>query len=83
MDTRSELVRLAQAGDPAALQSIIEQNHAPIYRMALTILNDPVAAALAARDSGAALSENLAHYPGPAAYTAWIYQITLISIFLP
>jgi len=77
MDTRSELVRLAQAGEPAAMQSFIEQNHAPIYQMALSILNDPVAAARAARDSGAALIENLANYPGPSAHTAWIYQITL------
>jgi Tol biopolymer transport system component/DNA-directed RNA polymerase specialized sigma24 family protein len=77
MQTRFDLVRLAQAGEPSAIQAFIEQNHASVYRIALTILNDPGEAARAARESEAALIENLAGYPGPGAHTAWVYRITL------
>ena len=77
MEPQPDLVRLAQSGDSAAARSLIEENYPTVYRLALSILDEPVQAALAAHEAGVSQLENLAAYPGPEAHTAWLYQITL------
>ena len=77
MEPRSDLVRLAQSGDTVAARSLIEKNYIAVYRLALSILDDPDQAVLAAHEAGTAQLENLDAYPGPEGYTAWLYRITL------
>ena len=77
MESKPDLIRLAQAGDTTAARSLIEINFPAVYRLALSILDDPTQAALAAHEAGTAQLEHLDAYPGPEAYTAWLYRITL------
>ncbi len=77
MDTHFDLVRRAQAGDEFAAQSLVDKNYPAVYRLALSILDDPVEAEQVAREAGTAQLENLDAYPGPEGYTAWLYRITL------
>ena len=77
MESQPDLVRLAQSGDSAAARSLIERNYSTVYHLALSILDEPVQAALAAHEAGIAQLEYLDAYPGPEAHTAWLYQITL------
>ena len=77
MDARFDLVRRAQAGDASAARSLVEKNYLDVYRLAFSILDDPVQATLAAHEAGTAQLENLDAYPGPEGYTAWLYRITL------
>jgi RNA polymerase sigma-70 factor (ECF subfamily) len=77
MESRTDLVRLAQSGDTAAARSLIEVNYPTIYRLSLSIFDEPGEAELAAHEAGTAQLENLDNYPGPERYTAWLYRITL------
>ncbi len=77
MEPRPDLVRLAQSGDTPAARSLVEKNYPAVYRLAFSILDEPVQATLAAHEAGMAQLENLEAYPGPEGYTAWLYRITL------
>ncbi len=77
MEPRPDLVRLAQSGDTPAARSLVEKNYPVVYRLAFSILDDPVQATLAAHEAGTAQLGNLDAYPGPEGYTAWLYRITL------
>lgn len=55
----SELLRRAQAGDPAAVLALVEQYQASAFRLALTILDDPGEAPGAAGEALHSLSDNL------------------------
>ena len=77
MEPRPDLVRLVQSGDTPAARSLVEKNYPAVYRLAFSILDDPVQATLAAHEAGTAQLENLDAYPGPEGYTAWLYRITL------
>ena len=77
MDARFDLVRRAQAGDASAAQSLVEKNYPAVYRLAFSVLDEPIQATLAAHEAGAAQLENLDAYLGPEGYTAWLYRITL------
>ena len=77
METQPDLVRLAQSGDSTAARSLIEKSYPVVYRLSLSVLDEPIQAALAAHEAGISLLENLDTYPGPEAHTAWLYRITL------
>jgi RNA polymerase sigma-70 factor (ECF subfamily) len=77
MEPRPDLVRLAQSGDTLAARSLIEKNYPAVYRLVLSILDDPVEAEQAARAAGTAQLDLLDAYPGPEGYTAWLYRLTM------
>ena len=77
MEPQPDLVRLAQSGDTPAARSLVEKNYPAVYRLAFSVLDEPIQATLAALEAGAAQLENLDAYPGPEGYTAWLYRITL------
>ncbi len=77
MESQPDLVRLAQSGDSTAARSLVEKSYPVVYRLSLSVLDEPVQAALAAHEAGISLLENLDAYPGPESHTAWLYRITL------
>jgi RNA polymerase sigma-70 factor (ECF subfamily) len=64
-------------GDARALEALVQAHHPAVYRMALSLLDDPAEADEAAQESLIAAVRGLASFRGEAALTAWLYRITL------
>ena len=77
MNPHLELIQNAQAGEPAAIRTLIERNQAIVYRLALSLLDDPVQAADAAKETFIAALSRLEDYPGTVAFPTWLYAITV------
>jgi RNA polymerase sigma-70 factor (ECF subfamily) len=77
MDARFDLVRRVQSGEPLAAQPLVDKNYPAVYRLALSILDDPIEADQAAHEAGIAQLERLDAYPGSQEDTAWLYRITV------
>ena len=77
MNSSPRLVQLAQAGDPEAVLAFIQKNQAMVQRLALSVLDDSAEAGRVVQEAAALQVERLAAYPGAAAHSAWLYQLTL------
>src|SRR5512146_1099958 len=77
MDKHSDLIRRAQAGDPGAVHALIEQNQAVVYRLALSLMDDPTAAAEVAKETFITALSGLEAYSGIVAIPTWLYSITV------
>jgi RNA polymerase sigma-70 factor, ECF subfamily len=77
MNPHLELIQQARAGDPAAIRTLIERNQAIVYRLALSLLDDPVQAADAAKETFIAALSRLEDYPGTVAFPTWLYTVTV------
>ena len=77
MNPHLELIQHAQAGDPAAIRTLIERNQAIVYRLALSLLDDPVQAADAAKETFIAALSRLEDYHGSVAFPTWLYAVTV------
>ncbi len=71
-----ELVSLSQADD-AAIEMFVRAYQQTVYRLALSILDDPAEAEEAAQDSLVAAINALETYRGDSAFTTWLHAITL------
>ncbi len=76
VDTQRLIVR-AQAGDAAAAEELVRAHHAPIYRLALSLLDDETEADEAAQDALLKAIERLASFRGEASFGTWLYAIAL------
>ena len=77
MDKHSELIRRAQGGDPDAVRALIERNQAVVYRLALSIMDDPAEAAEVAKETFIKALSGLDEYNGIVAFPTWLYSITV------
>ena len=77
MNTRLELIQLAHSGDPTAIQTLIERNQAIVYRLACSLLDDPMEAAEATRETFVAALNGLEDYNGKIAFPTWLYYLTV------
>lgn len=75
----SDSLRLGaeQPLDAVALESMVVAHRPIIYRLALSILDDAAEADEAAQDALLAALKAVGSYRGDAAFTTWLYAITL------
>jgi len=71
------LLRRCQAGEVAAMQDLIQANQSAVFRLALSILDDPADAEEATQDAFLAALRALDQYRGDSTFTTWLYRITV------
>jgi RNA polymerase sigma-70 factor (ECF subfamily) len=72
-----QLLQLYQANDSTAVEMFVRAHQQSVYRLALSILDDPAEAEEAAQDALVAAINALDTYRGDSAFTTWLYAITL------
>lgn len=73
----SSLLSDCHTGDEQAVAEFIEAYRPDVFRMALSILDDPAEADEAAQDTLLRALKNLHKYRGEGKVTTWLYTITL------
>jgi len=71
------LIDNCQAGDDHAIGELVRAYHPAVFRLALSILDDPAEAEEAAQDVFLAALRALGQYRRAAAFTTWLYAITV------
>ena len=66
-----------RAGDPQAVEWLVRTHQAAVYRLALSILDDPAEADEAAQETFLAALRRLGTFRGEAAFTTWLYAIAV------
>ncbi len=65
------------AGEPQAIARFFQTYHLDIYRMALSILDDPNEADEAAQEALLRAIDRLSTYRGEASFRSWLFAITV------
>ncbi len=76
MDT-AQLVNRCQAGDSLAIETLVCTYKPLVYRLAISILDDPAEADEATQDALVTALDKLASFRGEAKFTTWLYTVTL------
>jgi RNA polymerase sigma-70 factor (ECF subfamily) len=66
------LLQRCHTGEAAAIQELVREYQSAVFRLALSILDDPADAEEATQDTFLA-----AKYRGDSAFTTWLYRITV------
>ncbi len=77
MDTAKKLIHGCQNGDEDAIEQLVREYQLPLYRLALSVLDDHLEADEATQDAFLAALKGLSSYRGEAALSTWLYSITL------
>ncbi len=72
-----QLLSRCQQGDSLAIEALVRSYTPLVYRLALSILDDPAEADEAAQDALVAALSKLDSFRGQAKFTTWLYTITL------
>lgn len=72
-----QLIQRCEAGEASAIDEFVHTYQLASYRLALSILDDPAEADEAAQDTLVIALDRLASYRGEAAFTTWLYALTL------
>lgn len=72
-----ELLRRSAAGDEAAFRDLVERHEGRVYRLALQLLGDPVAAEEAAQETFVRLYRSLDGLRGDARLSTWLHRVTV------
>jgi len=72
-----QLLQRSQVNDPSITEALVEQYYGYIYRLALSILNDPDEAEDAAQETFISAVLNLDRFRGEASLKTWLYSIAL------
>lgn len=72
----AELVAAAQAGDTAALDTLLRRHHPRLRTLCLRLTGDPTDADDACQEALLALAKGLASFDGRAAFATWAYRVT-------
>jgi RNA polymerase sigma-70 factor (ECF subfamily) len=72
-----QLLQRCEAGEGAAIEEFVDLYQPIAYRLALSILDDPAEADEAAQDALLTALAHLKSYRGEAAFTTWLYTVTL------
>lgn len=72
-----QLLQRCEAGEAAAIEEFVRAYHPAAFRLALSILDDADEAEEAAQDALITALDRLATFRGEAAFTTWLYAITL------
>lgn len=73
----SEQLARCKAGDPEAIGSLVQEHKTRIYRLCLSVLDDPADAEDATQESFIAALKSLDKYRGDSAFHTWLYAIAL------
>lgn len=71
------LIERCRAGDSDAVEALVRACQPAVFRLALSILDDPAEAEEAAQDTLVAALNALSGFRGEAAFTTWLYRITV------
>ncbi len=71
------LLQRCEAGEAGAIEEFVDTYQPAAYRLALSILDDPAEADEAAQDALLTALDHLKSYRGEAAFTTWLYTVTL------
>ena len=72
-----ELLQRLRRGDAGAAQKLVQSYHPEIFRLALSILDDPAEAEDIAQDVFIAALDALDSYRGDSALKTWLFSITV------
>lgn len=73
----AQLIRRCRTSDAHAIEELVHNYQPVVYRMALSVTDDPAEADEAAQDTLVQALGALNTYRGQAAFTTWLYAITL------
>lgn len=73
----TELLERCRKGEPEAIETLVQENQARVYRLCLSVLDDPEEAQDAAQESFIAALNALDNYRGDSAFSTWLYAIAL------
>lgn len=71
------LLQRCRAGETAAIEELLSAHRLAVYRLALSVLDDPAEADEATQDALWRAMRALPSYRGDSAFTTWLYAITL------
>jgi RNA polymerase sigma-70 factor (ECF subfamily) len=71
------LIHLSREGDVAAIEALVHAYESRLYRLALSMLNDPAEADEATQDAFIKALGHLDSYRGEASLATWLYAIAL------
>jgi RNA polymerase sigma-70 factor (ECF subfamily) len=71
------LLQRCHTGEAAAIQELVREYQSAVFRLALSILDDPADAEEATQDTFLAALRALDKYRGDSAFTTWLYRITV------
>jgi RNA polymerase sigma-70 factor (ECF subfamily) len=72
-----ELVRLAQDGNRAAFQLLLERHYGLLYRIAYRYLGNRMESEDVAQELAMTLAQKIGGFAGRSRFSTWIYQIAL------
>lgn len=75
--TTTQLIELCRSGDARAAESLLRDYQPVLFRLALSILDDPAEADEATQDALVAAFKALDSYRGQAAFRTWLFTITI------
>src|SRR5689334_12259850 len=73
----SKLIAHCLNGDEAAIERLVSQYKDGVFRLALSVLDDPAEANEAAQDTFIAALANLDSYRDGSSFKSWLYTIAL------
>ncbi len=73
----AKIVQGCLDGEQTAIEALVRAYEKDLYRLSLSILDDPAEAEEATQDAFLAALKALASYRGEAALGTWLYRITL------
>lgn len=71
------LLQRCQTGEAAAIQELVREYQSAVFRLALSILDDPADAEEITQDTFLAALRALDKYRGDSTFTTWLYRITV------
>jgi len=77
LDHTSQLIAACRRGDELAIEQLVRQYETGVFRLALSVLDDPVEANEAAQDAFISALNALERYQDHSTFKAWLYTITL------
>jgi RNA polymerase sigma-70 factor (ECF subfamily) len=77
IDLSSTLIPGCIAGDENAIERLIDEYQADLFRLALSILDDPAEASEATQDAFISILRAMKGYEEKSSFRAWAYTITL------
>jgi RNA polymerase sigma-70 factor (ECF subfamily) len=72
-----QLLQRSQVDDPLVAEALVQQYYAYVYRLALSVLNDPDEAEDATQETFISAILNLERYRGESSLKTWLYAIAL------
>jgi len=77
LDHTPQLIAACRQGDELAIEQLVRQYETGVFRLALSVLDDPAEANEAAQEAFIAALKALERYQDHSTFKAWLYTITV------